>query len=1713
MTGLRAALLISLFAALFAAAPASAQTLTATPQFDGPLYEGDQLVQVTISGFTITGEYSEVGLELADRSELGSGDYSVESEPEVGSAKDEVTVLFTFGIIQNADPDKRLVLKLYHLGPGTNPARTDHGEFTLTIKNGRRPQQFSLNMPTSGGGKDPTRGITLRESNSAGVKVEVWLSHPPPGENGSARVDFTNSGQARWGGTSGTNSIVNKIFNKENYNKRQTVILRPGPDNNSDDWKGNVTADPALYYYLPNKTIPVTIIDTTAIPEFDTQGLTLIESGPAKSYTVKLDRDPDADVTLVTKAHTHLRFKGPDDSAFGEWATVTFTTGANGTWKTPQTIEVKHILDSNVNGESAQIVHERGSGTQDWQLQEGNVSVTLTDAGNAPIFSRVSVPVVEDGAAETYTVKLERDPGRTVVLAAEVPSAHRQSVKVQAPRGQPGARADLTFTSGPSGTWQTPQTITVTAVSDDNLIDETVTLTHSVSSSLNWPAGVKHPVEVQVSDRGGGEIELSEGTTIHVYEGQEALTYTVKLSRPPTDEVTITIASDDTTKLTVSPTTLTFDASNFDKAQTVSLTSPAGSVGEGESATITHAVSGYGTTTDGPKILAILVDTTLTETLNLQFSKSRFSYEEGTGGSFGIPNPAKVEVTLQGSNGYTGFLPAVSFRVCFQDEDGDGRASVFRKDIATLSHGEKCVDDSLDRIRSAASVKTTVHVFDLLGDSFDEKFEKVTVTLQADPDNPLPAMVTIPEAGKTADFIVEDAQLTKVKFTRSGSGSIQEGGSDKATFEFATVSRSLYAGEEMRVPLKIGGAGITGDDYAVSVVSGGTLSTDAPYSASAPALVIKGSGNTFQDVNRNSQKIVFEVAALDDGVAEGGSQTMTVGHTAPVSNLNTDGVRFEDGATSLASGSQNDVAVEIIEHPTVSIAADGDVIEGSDAVFNLTVAPAPGTGESISVTYDLAQTGDFVAAADVGTGKTLSVDDTGTASITVATVGDSVDEADGSLAATLVAGTGYVIAAAPDNTATVNISDDEDTLVTLSADSNVTEGGKATVTATINGLAQAEDVDIPINVTTGDSGGTAETTDYKAPASITITAGEKTGTTELITHLDADKDADTVKLALGTLPDGLAAGKPASATVSIDDDGKGVEATLKSSAAAVNNGGSVTITVTLDRAFAVNTAIPITVAGSGTDAAEATEWEAPASIEVAAGAKSGTASIDTIRDQDTASEEFTVGFGSPLPANLSTGTPASAKVTITDDGLGHSITFAADPNPVDEDTTTTLTATANGIFDAEVTVPLALTNGTAESGDYATPTTGITIAKGAMSGTGTLATIGDADRVDDTFEVRVGTPLPTGVVASSTGYTITIKDTKAFAVVKPTLTVTTTPEEDDDISAIPVDEGESVTVTATLDRAHSADIVLPVTLDVTGYEDAEPEDYGSLANITIKAGQTTGTGTVTTNHDDDIDDENFYISLDSSGLGETVEHDYSYHFNVKIIDDDKPPPTVGFFFANQFILRDPGESRLFANVQIVAELETFPSTPDYDIDVRIDVTQEGRYLKSDSLGRHTLTIPANDGRASLELELDDDAIDEPNGSITLTLVEDASYKIDPASKAFSFTMADDDPTLVTMTATGGDIAEAGGSKTFTVTLGRALVDGEVLPINLQIRHRQRLRHPGHGFYPVASAVTSIRRFLSVQHSRHKLPWHYLHWRQKRGQACHFYAQCQTRYGY
>ena len=100
----------------------------------------------------------------------------------------------------------------------------------------------------------------------------------------------------------------------------------------------------------------------------------------------------------------------------------------------------------------------------------------------------------------------------------------------------------------------------------------------------------------------------------------------------------------------------------------------------------------------------------------------------------------------------------------------------------------------------------------------------------------------------------------------------------------------------------------------------------------------------------------------------------------------------------------------------------------------------------------------------------------------------------------------------------------------------------------------------------------------------------------------------------------------------------------------------------------------------------------------------------------------------------------------------------------------------------------------------------------------------------------------------------------------------------------PVGEGSSVTVTARLSAALADAVEIPVTV-TSGL--AEDGDHGTLASITIDAGVTSGTGTITTAQDADTDDETFTVAL--GNVPSTVSAGSPNSVTVTINDDDPPP--------------------------------------------------------------------------------------------------------------------------------------------------------------------------------------------------------------------------------
>ena len=107
--------------------------------------------------------------------------------------------------------------------------------------------------------------------------------------------------------------------------------------------------------------------------------------------------------------------------------------------------------------------------------------------------------------------------------------------------------------------------------------------------------------------------------------------------------------------------------------------------------------------------------------------------------------------------------------------------------------------------------------------------------------------------------------------------------------------------------------------------------------------------------------------------------------------------------------------------PVVTIAGGGPVTEGAPAGFTLTASRAPAA--DLAVAVSVAQSGAFADAAALGA-RTVTIPAGGTsAAFSVATVDDNTDEADGAVAATLAAGSGYTLGDA--KRATVKVTDDD----------------------------------------------------------------------------------------------------------------------------------------------------------------------------------------------------------------------------------------------------------------------------------------------------------------------------------------------------------------------------------------------------------------------------------------------------------------------------------------------------------------------------------------------------------------------------------------------------------------------------------------------------------------------------------------------------------------
>ena len=217
--------------------------------------------------------------------------------------------------------------------------------------------------------------------------------------------------------------------------------------------------------------------------------------------------------------------------------------------------------------------------------------------------------------------------------------------------------------------------------------------------------------------------------------------------------------------------------------------------------------------------------------------------------------------------------------------------------------------------------------------------------------------------------------------------------------------------------------------------------------------------------------------------------------------------------------------------PAVRITGTSAVTEGGTASFTVSASPAPAA--SLVVNLRVQQTGDFVAASALGR-KTVTIPGgMSSATYTVATVNDGTDEDDGSVRVTVLTGSGY----APGSPAFHNtvVTDDDNSAVSFSAASyRVAEGDAVSVTLNI---VRPRSTTTAVGISCTD--GTADSADYSGcPSSVTIPANAASHSFTVQTAADSTNEVDeTFTVSIGSVPAGVATGNPSTATVTVYDNG------------------------------------------------------------------------------------------------------------------------------------------------------------------------------------------------------------------------------------------------------------------------------------------------------------------------------------------------------------------------------------------------------------------------------------------------------------------------------------------------------------------------------------------------------------------------------------------------
>ena len=714
--------------------------------------------------------------------------------------------------------------------------------------------------------------------------------------------------------------------------------------------------------------------------------------------------------------------------------------------------------------------------------------------------------------------------------------------------------------------------------------------------------------------------------------------------------------------------------------------------------------------------------------------------------------------------------------------------------------------------------------------------------------------------------------------------------------------------------------------------------------------------------------------------------------------------------------------------PEISITAGSGITEGGDAEFTVKASPAPGAALPVKVT--VVATSGFGAA---GTGqRTVTIPTSGSATFTVGTVDDAVDEPDGAITGTLQAGSAYRVSSTQ-GSATVTVADDDEP---VPAEATVSfEKASYTLDEDDNVLSIKVVMDKPItsevtvllriHSTDSEAGRGEDAYMYPSDQYFSFAPGE---TSREIAVYPVDNDMvepdETFTISIDVSSGPVTAGAPTTVTLTDDDEGV-IFIDPQNITRQVEEGERGIIGVYMSKSNQEDVTVDFVVDGTATAGADYVAL--PHRVTIPAEATYFVATVNTIDDElgeGTETIEFSlanpVGNSVSLEPNLSDHTmkildndpfaPEASIVALTDSIIEGEVAYfkiTLDPAPI-------------------VSFPVSIT--TVHSNNYETSTSSkiVDVPAGGVVKYSWQPWDDDDHETGETLEMRLN-PDATYTVSSTQGSaTVNMVDND---LPKPVVSIT---------GGGDIIEGGDATFTIAASPAHpdapSGDLSVNVSITVIGAYEITKESE----TVTVSPGGSVTLIIATT--DDSLDELDGSIDATLTwGDGYTVSSTQG-SATVNVIDNDWPKPVVSITGGSDIAEGGDAEFTITAGA-------AHPDAPAADLSVNVSIEVTGDYgVTTES---ETVTVSPG-GSATLTIATTGDSLDELDGSIAATLESGEGYTVSSTQGSAMVNVVDDDLPKPVVSITGGsDIAE-GASAEFTITASPAHPDAPSADLSVNV---------------------------------------------------------------